>query len=236
MRELLAYISECWGTAIAIRERRKATLSMLAAFIALPVVLVFGGKPEFTSQGLVFVAEWLFVSAFFYVFVLAPFLVWKDQRRALVALKGTMLPRLGSLPFHNLSAGILIEPDGVNRLDISVSLFNQNSELLRCFGQVETLINGIPVNRIRSQPSLVGATNYMTISLSVPNIDLESVNAMVSAINVAMKYTVNYALAEFQDAAFRTTSKTITFRAPIHMTGNSALTQIQTDFTDEEET
>ena len=118
MRELLAYISECWGTAIAIRERRKATLSMLAAFIALPVVLVFGGKPEFTSQGLVFVAEWLFVSAFFYVFVLAPFLVWKDQRRALVALKGTMLPRLGSLPFHNLSAGILIEPDGVNRREV----------------------------------------------------------------------------------------------------------------------
>jgi hypothetical protein len=236
MGELLAYIRECWGTAIAIRERRKATLSMLGAFSALPVVLVFGGKPEFTAQGIVFFAEWLFVSAFLYVFVLAPFLVWKDQRRSLVSLNGRKLPRLGSLPFHNLSSEIIIEPYGDNRLDVSVSVLNQNSELLRCFSHVETSINGVPVNRIRSQPSLVAGNNYMTISMSVPNVDLEPINAMVSAINVAMKYTVSYALAEFQNAPSRTTSKTITFRAPIHMTGKSALTKVQTDFTDEEET
>jgi hypothetical protein len=209
---------------------------MLGAFLAFPIVLLFGGKPELTSQGIMFFAEWLFASAFLNVFVLAPFLVWKDQRRALAALRRPNLPRLGSLPFHSLSSGILIEADGVSRLDISVSLFNQNSELLRCFGQVETLINGVPVNRMRSQPSLVGANNYMTISLSVPNVDLESVNAMMSAINVVMKYTVNYALAEFQSPAVRTTSKTITFRAPVHMTGKPALTQVQTDFTNEEET
>ena len=236
MRDAQVYIKECWATAIAIRERRKALVSMIAAFLAFPIIWLLGGRPELAQQWVMFFAEWVSASAFLNVFVFAPFLVWKKQRADLIAVTSSRRPRFCSLPIQSVVPGILIEPTGTNRLDVSIVLLNQNSEALRCVGETRALINGVATSQNRTEPSIVGANNVLRITLSFPNVVIEPVNAMVSEINVSIAYNMSYTLAEFPSAPPRTTGKTIIFRAPIHMTGKSANNEVLCDYTEEVET
>lgn len=236
MRDFTVYLRECWRMAVSIRERQKALIGMIGAFLALPVIWLLGGQPELTSTGLGWFVVWLFLSAFLNAFVLAPFQLWRDQRAALASLSAIKRPRLGSLAFQQLVPGILIEPTGDNRLDIAVVLLNQNSETIRCEGEATVTANGSRVGGVRAKPSFCGAGNVLRITVSLQNVPLAPVNAMVSTVNVSVTYNIRYALADYPDAQPRSTGKTIVFRAPMHMTGRAATTEVLPNFIDETET
>jgi hypothetical protein len=81
MGNILEYIRECWTTAVAARERQKAMMGLVAALFALPVIWAAGGKVEPTPAGLAWIAAWVTLSGLLHLFVIAPFLIWRNEKR-----------------------------------------------------------------------------------------------------------------------------------------------------------
>jgi hypothetical protein len=80
MKDLIAYVRECWNAALNLRERRRQVWALLGGIFALPIVWLMGGKLELTQQGVLWTAVWATTSALFTLFVIAPFHLWREQR------------------------------------------------------------------------------------------------------------------------------------------------------------
>jgi hypothetical protein len=207
---------------------------MIGSFLAFPLVWLLGGRLELTERGIYSFAAWLLLSAFLNVLVLAPFANWRERRSAAPSTR----PKLGSLVFHSAVPGILIEPTGANRFDFSMNLANQNDDLLKCEIETQTIINGVVVESTKStEPHFVSASpGQLTVTISVPNVKIDHVNAMVGVLNISVRYKIEYVLAEFPSAEPRTTGRLLSFRAPIHMTGKPATNQVHLNFSEQVET
>ncbi|HRK18890.1 MAG TPA: hypothetical protein PK970_08035 [Hyphomicrobiaceae bacterium] len=75
---LRKYLLECWRKARELRQRQKANIALFSAIIAYPIMMFAGGKLELTEKGVIWLAAWLSLSAFIYLFVAAPFLLWSE--------------------------------------------------------------------------------------------------------------------------------------------------------------
>jgi hypothetical protein len=84
--DVCKYLAACWEVAITVRQRSKATMGLVAALLALPIVSAFGGKLEATDTGLYWIAVWLTTSAIVLIFIVSPFFVWRSQTGKLAAL------------------------------------------------------------------------------------------------------------------------------------------------------
>ena len=83
MRELASYIAACFWAAIAFRGKVRAVVGIIAALLAYPIVWLLGGTLEFTPRGLAWLPVWLTTSGLLALFVIAPFLLWLEQHKAL---------------------------------------------------------------------------------------------------------------------------------------------------------
>jgi hypothetical protein len=59
-------------------------LSLIAALIALPIVLLVGGPLELTVAGAIKVAAWVTLAALIQLLVLSPFILWRESRPSTV--------------------------------------------------------------------------------------------------------------------------------------------------------
>jgi hypothetical protein len=80
-RELGAYLKECWRTTLAIRERGRVLFGLLTALLLLPVFLLMGGPIEWTGRGAFVAAAWATAVALLQIFVVSPFIIWRDAQR-----------------------------------------------------------------------------------------------------------------------------------------------------------
>lgn len=82
LKDVSAYVAECWRTAVQLRERRRQMWALLAALLALPLVWLLGGKIEPTAEGAAWLAVWVTTSALITLFAISPFHIWRERRRS----------------------------------------------------------------------------------------------------------------------------------------------------------
>jgi hypothetical protein len=82
-------------------------LGLLIALVSLPFVLLLGGPIDLTAKGSVMAAAWLTTAALLQIFVVAPFIMWRDADRAAkrpIAAKLYFSSPYAELVLYNISA------------------------------------------------------------------------------------------------------------------------------------
>jgi hypothetical protein len=173
MRDVWEYMMACAARALALRQQTRAIFSYVAALLALPVLWALKGYAlEWTDLVPWLVAWWLTVTALL-LFLVAPFLLWREQRQANAAvgqarnLRTLITAELANVAFGLIGAertlsgyvrsfqGDALVGDGVDIAYLSPRLMphttNLSSELLTLeapqIDVLATLQNGLDVTR-----------------------------------------------------------------------------------------
>jgi hypothetical protein len=129
LADLAAYAAACFWKTIEMRERRRAALTFVAALLALPIALVFGGTSTPAIVG-------IFVTtlAFLQLFVVAPFEMWRQRSGGRSPLRFNWSrdeappSEWGARPYIPLS--VYVTNDGVATIDdVQVELRSVQSSL-----------------------------------------------------------------------------------------------------------
>ncbi len=126
-------------------------------------------------------------------------------------------PKLGSFAYRSIESDFQLEPTGNNKLDIVVTLVNQNDRLVAYTSEMEMAVNAKPVLAGQSEnPNFTPASQPASLIFTAHNVPIARINDTVGSVSIVLRYLLRYAYASnWTSASKRTTSKTIVIQAPV---------------------
>jgi hypothetical protein len=156
-------------------------------------------------------------------------------------LQDAFRPKLGSLAYRSIESSFQLEASGDNKLDIVITLVNQNDKLLAYTAETQLVVNGaIVVNSQSHGRSFTHAGQPTSLIFTAHDVPVEKINDKVGSVSVIVRYLLRYAYeANWTSATKRITSKTISFQTPVRLgepEGSTGHNQVFPRFVAEEET